>query len=247
MRIVTNQKLVQQNRKWAQYLFFFSFALLIVGLLVSNRPLATETATWSDVLINVVLPIMVLPVAFIATMLSVRMTNLWARHPRPDEALRDGLKGLNPKSVLYSYYHFPSRHVLITPQAVYAIVTRFQDGNIVNSGKNWKQKRSGLRQLLGVFRFDGLGDPAGEAEKAVNRVQSIFESIGVDVEVIPLIAFVDPRVQVEVENPAVQVVHASPKHPLSIKDFVLKVGKDRKSVITPDQISQFEQASGIVS
>ncbi len=70
----------------------------------------------------------ILPIAFITTIVSVRMTNLWVRQPRPEVVIREGLKGLSNKSVLYSYYHFPARHVLICPQGVFAMVTRFQDG-----------------------------------------------------------------------------------------------------------------------
>jgi hypothetical protein len=245
MRIVTNQKLVNRNRKWAQYLFFLSFALLIGGLLITNQQGAPQST--GDVLLTVVAPALVLPIAFVATLASVRMTNLWARLPRPEDALRDGLKGINPKAVLYNYYHFPSRHVLFSPQGVFAIVTRFQDGNYTCVGDQWSSNQGIGRRLLGVFRFDGIGNPTADALKAKEHVQSMLKSSEIDVEVQPLIVFVSPRVQLQLENPVVPVVHTVIKHELSIKKYLQEVGKDKKLVFTPEQLQRFESLTGIQS
>lgn len=245
MRIVTNQKLVNRNRKWAQYLFFLSFALLIGGLLITNQQVSPQNT--GDVLLTVVAPTLVLPIAFIATLASVRMTNLWSRLPRPEDALRDGLKGINPKAVLYNYYHFPARHVLFSPQGVFAVVTRFQDGNYACVGDQWSTNQGIGRRLLGVFRFDGIGNPTADALKAKEHVQSLLKSSEIDVEVQPLIVFVSPRVQLQLENSVVPVVHTAVKHELGIKKYLQEIGKDKKLVFTPEQIQRFESLSSIQS
>jgi hypothetical protein len=244
MRIVTNQKLVNRNRKWAQYLFFLSFALLIGGLLITNQQGSVQTT--GDILLTVVAPALVLPIAFIATLASVRMTNLWARLPRPEDALRDGLKGINPKAVLYNYFHFPARHVLFAPQGVFAMVTRFQDGHYVCVGDQWSTRQGFARRLLSIFRFDGIGNPTSDALKAKQHVQSLLESSGIDVEVQPLIVFVSPRVHLELQDTVVPVVHTTIKHELGIKKYLQEAGKDKKLVFTPEQLQQFESVSGIV-
>lgn len=244
MRIVTNQNLVNRNRKWAQYLFFLSFALLIGGLLITNQQGSVQNT--SDVLLTVVAPALVLPIAFIATLASVRMTNLWARLPRPEDALRDGLKGINPKAVLYNYFHFPARHVLFAPQGVFAIVTRFQDGHYICVGDQWSTQQGIGRRLLGIFRFDGIGNPTADAIKAKKHVQSLLQSSGIDVEVQPLILFVSPRVQLELQEPVVPVVHTTVKHDLSVKKYLQEASKEKKLIFTPEQIQQFESTSGIV-
>lgn len=246
MRVETNQRLVDRNRKFATYLFFFSFAVLVVGLLVINPTLLGGQVDTS--ILSLILPIIVLPVAFITTMYSVRMTNLWVRQPRPEEAIRENLKGIGSKSVLFNYYHFPARHVLIAPSGVYAMVTRWQGGGprgrtayFVNEGEQWRTNRGLLVRLFSILRFDSLGNPTEDARKAAAYVQSLLADIAPGVQVQPLIVFVDPNVQVDLRNPAVPVAFTSNRQPPSLKDFVR--GKQRPNVatmpMTPEQIEAF--------
>lgn len=241
MRVVTNAKLAKRNRQWAQYLFFASFGLLILGLFVTNRQIVADQS--ANLLLDVILPTAVLPAAFIMTIISVRMTNLWARQPRPEKAIEEGLKGIPPKTTLFNYYHFPARHVLICPAGVFAIVTRFQDGVHSCHGDIWRTSRSFLGRLASFFRFDGIGNPTSEALRAAEHVQSIFKSVGNDVEVKPLVVFVDPRVTLNIEDPTVPVCHSSTKHPLSLKDYLYDLGKDKKFPLSQDEIDAFAKAS----
>jgi hypothetical protein len=241
MRVVTNSKLANRNRKWAQYLFFASFALLILGLFVTNRQLVADQS--SNLLLDVILPAAVLPIAFIMTIISVRMTNLWARQPRPEKAIEEGLKGIPSKTTLFNYYHFPARHVLICPSGVFAIVTRFQDGVYSYNGDVWRTSRSFLGRLASIFRFDSIGNPTADALRAAEHVKSIFQAIEIDVEVKPLVLFVDPRVVLIVENAVVPVCHSSTKHSLSLKDYLYDLGKDKKFPLSQDQIDMFAKAS----
>ncbi len=237
MRIITNSKLAQRNKQWAQYLFFASFGLLILGLFVTNRQLTPGQD--ANVLLDIILPTAVLPVAFIMTIVSVRMTNLWARLPRPEKAIEDSLKGIPPKTTLFNYYHFPARHVLICPAGVYAIVTRFQDGSQSCQGDVWRTSRSLLGRLASIFRFDGIGNPTADALRAAEHVKSQMTSAGIDVEVKPLVLFVDPRVSLSVDDPVVPVCHVAAKHPLSLKDFLYESGKDKKFPLSQEQVDRF--------
>lgn len=244
MRVVTNSKLANRNRKWAQYLFFASFGLLILGLFVTNRQLVADQS--ANLLLDVILPTAVLPVAFIMTIISVRMTNLWARQPRPELAIEEGLKGIPPKTTLFNYYHFPARHVLICPAGVFAIVTRFQDGVHSCNEDRWRTSRSFLGRLASFFRFDSIGNPSADALRAAEHVQSVFKSSQIDVEVKPLVLFVDPRVVLNVKDPVVPVCHSSTKHALSLKDYLYDLGKDKKFPLTQDQVDAFAKASSAV-
>jgi hypothetical protein len=244
MRVITNNKLAKRNRQAAQYLFFASFGMLILGLFVTNRQLLPGQA--SNILLDVILPTAVLPVAFVMTIISVRMTNLWARMPRPDVAIEEGLKGIPPKTTLFNYYHFPARHVLICPAGIYAIVTRFQDGNHACVGDTWRTSRSFLGRLASFFRFDSIGNPTSDALRAAEHVQAIFKSIDVEVEVHPLVLFVEPKVVLSVENPVVPVCHVSTKHELSLKSYLYDLGKDKKFPLSQEQIDQFASVSKAV-
>ena len=110
MRLKTNKKLARRNRQITNYLFFGTFGALILGFVIINASLFTTDVP--DTL-TLIAQSAILPVAFVLTVVSVRMTNLWARRPRPEDAIAGGLKGMSNKSVLYNYYHFPARHVLI--------------------------------------------------------------------------------------------------------------------------------------
>lgn len=252
MRIVTNKKLARRNRKITNYLFFGTFGALILGFIVINSSLFTGEAP--DTL-TLLLQTAVLPVAFVLTVISVRMTNLWARVPRPEKAIEAGLKGLSNKSILYNYYHFPARHVLICPQGVYAIVTRWHDQEFTIRDGKFHSKRNILSKFFSAIRFDGVGKPFRDAEYAREQVQAAIDEISPEIEVQPLIVFVDPSARInmedEVETP---VLFADPKLKPNLKDYLRDVKRqidaedsDRKNAspmpLSGEQIEAFEEAT----
>lgn len=241
MRVVTNTKLARRNRQIAQYLFFATFGILIIGLLVINQQAASMTE--DNVMVVTLMQTAILPIAFITTIISVRMTNLWVRLPRPEEVIPEGLKGIGNKSVLYNYYHFPARHVLIAPQGVFAIITRFQDGRFTVEGDRWQTRKSVLSRILSIFRFDNIGNPTADAIKAAEHVRKLLEPIAPGVEVKPLIIFTSPRAELTVVNSVVPVVYPTGKKALPVKEALRESSKDNRMPLTPEQIEAFEQAT----
>ena len=241
MRVETNEKLAHRNRQIAQYLFFATFAILILGLIFINQQ--ATTISQDNALLITLLQTAILPVAFITTIVSVRMTNLWVRQPRPEVVIREGLKGISNKSVLYNYYHFPARHVLICPQGVFAIVTRFQDGRYTVDGDRWTSHKSAVQRLAGIFRFDSMGNPTADAQRAAEKIKSKLQALGISIDVHPLIVFVDPKADVTIVNPAVPVVYPLGKKSPILKDVLRDVGKDSRMSLTPEQIRAFEEAT----
>jgi hypothetical protein len=241
MRVETNSKLVRRNRQIAQYLFFFSFGVLLLGLFVTNQQAASMQA--NDLLLGGILPSLVVLLAFITTITSVRMTNMWVREPRPEVALREGLKGLSNKSVLYNYYHLPARHVLIAPQGVFVITTRFQEGRFTVNGDKWQTHKSALSRFMTAFRFDSIGNPNRDAERNAEHIKSILQSIAPDVPVQPLIVFTDPRAQIEIINPTLPVLRAQDKIEPSLKEYMREAGKQNRKSLTTEQIRAFEEAT----
>ena len=252
MRIVTNKKLARRNRKIATYLAVGTFAALLLALVVINASLFTNDTPDDLILLA---QSALLPVAFILTFLSVRMTNLWSRLPRPEKAIEDGLKGLSNKSVLYNYYHFPVRHVLICPQGVFAIVTRWHDQTFkFRDGKFRSQSRL-ISKLFSAIRFDGVGKPLRDAEFARAQIQRAIDEVAPDVEVQALVVFVDPAATVEFEdNPSVPVLYADPKKPPNLKDYMrdakrqmaADVSEAKNASLMPlsdEQIEAFEEAT----
>jgi nuclease-like protein len=224
MRVETNVKLVKRNRRIANFLFFFSMALLIGGFVVANSQLVTS----KDNSLPLLLSWFVLPIGFISTMASVRMTNQWVRRPHPEDAIQEGLKGLSKRSVLYNYYHAPARHVLITPQGVYAITTRFQDGSYLVDGDRWQSNTGALGAITRFFRQDGLGNPGEEAQKAAAHVKKLLEPTIPDVEVQPLVIFVDPRARLDLKNPVVPVLYADNRKEPNLRDYMRDMAQQRQ-------------------
>jgi hypothetical protein len=248
MRVETNQSLIQRNRRLAQIMFFVSLGLLSLGFIVTNSRLLFPSLSVDALLIvEFVLPILVLPLAFLSTLFSVRLTNLWVRLPRPDAVIPENLKGLGSGSVLYNYYHFPARHVLICPNGVFALVTRFQRGSYTVEGDKWRSQRGIFDSIFGFFRMDRLGNPSRDAEDAADAVQALIDQVAPEskITVKPVVVFVDPRVQLTVNNPTISVVHAQTNLKPSLKDYVKSQPKTQ--MLTPAQIRAFEQASGVVS
>ncbi len=244
MRIVTNYRLIRRNRRTAQYIFFFSLAILILGFITINAPLVVQDLPGELLpLLSFILPIIILPLAFVTTVVSVRMTNLWVRQPRPEAELEANIKGLGKDAVLYSYFHFPARHVLICPQGVFAIVTRFQDGKHSVEGDRWRSQRGLVSRILSAFRMDGLRNPSLDAVLAAEHVQKLIDPIAPDVEVQPIVLFTDPRAKVEIVQPTVPVLRAQTRIQPSFQDFLKKYPKEGRTTLTPEQTAAFEAAS----
>lgn len=244
MRVETNTALVQRNRKIAQYLFFFSLLTLAAGFVATNaRFLFPQVDSDLLLVVELALPALILPIAFASTLFSVRMTNLWVRQPRPDVLLPENLKGLGNKAVLYNYYHFPARHVLIAPQGVFAIVTRFQAGTYTVEGQKWRSQRSAIGRIFSFFRMDSIGNPTLDALAAAQQVKKAFDQINPDINVQPIVVFVDPRTKLTIVNSAVPVVYAQTRVQPSFKDYLK--GLPKKDMLTPEQIRAFEVASGV--
>ena len=252
MRIVTNKKLARRNRKITNYLFFGTFGALILGFIVINASLFTNETPET---LTLIAQSAILPIAFILTIISVRMTNLWARVPRPENAIEDGLKGLSNKSILYNYYHFPARHVLICPQGIFAIVTRWHDQGFTFRNGKFSSQRNIVSKLFSAIRFDGIGKPLRDAEYARDHIQRAIDEVADDVTVLALVVFTDPSANVEFEDtPELAVLFADTKKSPNLKDFMrdakrqlADTGGDGKNAslmpLSDEQIEAFEEAT----
>lgn len=244
MRVETNDRVVTRNRRIAQYSFFISMAVWLAGLFITFTGVSgnadPEQLGWIEITVTASLPF-----ALALALFAVHMTNLWIREPRPEQAIRDGLKGISKKSVLYHYHHTPAKHVLIAPQGIFVLVVRWQQGELEVKGERWRQRRSLPARFAGMFRLDNVGDPVGEGERAAAYLQRVLEPIAGEVEVQPLIVLTDPRVEIEiVEDSPVPVLYADEKRDPNLKTYMRKhPNKGSDLPLTPEQIEAFEEAT----
>lgn len=254
MRVVTNKRLARRNKKITNYLFFGTFGALILGFVLINASLFTGDMPDN---LTLIAQSAVLPVLLVLTVISVRMTNMWARAPRPENAIESGLKGMSNKSVLYNYYHFPARHVLICPQGVYAIATRWHDQEFTFRDGKFHSRRNIISKFFSLIRFDGVGKPLRDAEFAREHVQRAIDEIAPEIKVQPLVVFVDPSSMVYFESePETPVLYADPKKSPNLKDFMRDAkrrmadttgeSKTKNASLMPlsdEQIEAFEEAT----
>ncbi len=246
MRIVTNKKRVERNRSTATYLFIATMVILVGSFVFVNVSLFTGQ---EPNMLMFLLQALSLPVAFVMTLLSIRMTNQWARRPFPEETLKEGMKGISKRSVLYNYYHDPSRHVLIAPQGVFAIVTRWHEDEFSVEGDEWTTHKSAISKLFSSMRMDGIGNPTKDAEKAAKHVRELLADIAPDVEVKPLVVFTNPNVELDITEPDVPVLYADDKEEPNLTNYMRELNREQKDnmqqkstlPLTEAQIKQFEE------
>ncbi|MEM6281706.1 MAG: hypothetical protein AAF787_05905 [Chloroflexota bacterium] len=243
MRVETNERIMRRNRKIAQYSFFVSMGVWLAGLGVSFSGIFGDDSSETLSLIEVGVTL-TLPFALILALFAVYMTNLWIREPRPEQAIREGLKGVSNRSVLYHYYHAPAKHVLIAPQGVFVMVVRWQSGDMTVNGDSWRLERGAFGRMTGIFRLDGLGDPNGEAERAVEYIKRILEPIAPDVDVDALIVLTDPRADADITDSPIPVLYTEEKRKPNLKTFMRKhPAKGGDLPLTDEQIEAFEKAT----
>src|SRR5579859_6538596 len=238
MRVVTNERRIKSKRRTAQYLFVISLAILIGGLLVSNfGPKTMEFA--------ILAPCLVLPIGFATTVLSVRMTNQYVRLPHPDESISEGLKGINRRSVLYNYVLEPN-HVLVAPQGVFSLTTRWQETQFKVEGEKWLnyKARGPLAPLFLTLKQERLGDPFKQARQDAEVVQEIVDEAlpGAKIVVRPAVVFTSNKANLEVDEPAIPVVYADPKKRPSLKALLKDEKKKDEISLDDEQIAALDKA-----
>ncbi len=237
MRIVTNERRIKTRRRIAQYLFIISLVILVGGLIISN--FGPRTMAFA-----IIAPCLVLPIGFATTILSVRMTNRYVRLPHPDEAIIEGLKGINRRSILYNYV-LDSDHVLIAPQGVFTLTTRWQETRFKVEGETWYnwKARGPLAPFFLFMKQERLGDPFKQARQEAEKVQALVDEALPDAKIVvrPAVVFTSPKANLEVEAAAIPVVYADPKKRPSLKALLKEEKKKEEVSLDDDQIEALDQ------
>lgn len=239
MQIVTNEPRVKRSRLIAQVLFIASLAILIGGLLFTNT-IALSTNTL------MIVPCIVMPIGLITTLISVRLTNQYVRPPHPQDAIREGVRGISRDGILYNYVA-PVDHVLVAPYGVFTFTTRFQDSRFKVEGDKWDswKARGPLAPLFLFLKQEGLGDPFKQATSEAETVQAIVDKAlpGADIKVQPIVVFTSSRATLEVIDPTIPVVYADPKKKPSLKNQ-LRDEKHREDapLLTAEEIEAIDDA-----
>ena len=208
MRVSTNQKLIKRRGRLGMIASLTGIGVLAVGMLASFR----QQIVWVSLI--------ALVLGFVLAQFGSYNLRRWGRSPRPDQVLEEGMKGFDDRYHLYAWT-LPVPFVMLSPQGIYTLTTRDQTGQVSVTGSTWKSKLS-LGRLLSVFAQEGLGNPTVEAQGQAAKLGAWIKGKLPDtnIEVQPVIVFIDPRIQLEADAPTVPVLD-----PKGIKKWLRGGGK----------------------
>lgn len=201
MRVIRDVAYVK-NRKRAASLT----SLLGVALLGGAFWLSLSSGQNASAVLLAYLPLLAGTVVF---HLGMQQVAQWNRSPRNDTLLDTLLKGLGEKYVLVHFVPAGKRvvqHVLVHPGGLLALTVRELDGTVTHKDGRWKRARSGLGRLFGLGGPQ-LGNPTYDAEADVKALQVLLADHSLDIEADAAIAFVNPQVQLDIEEPDFPVVN----------------------------------------
>lgn len=194
MRVIVNEPLVESRSTWGRRIMSVGFAVLLFAILLSFNQ-QTVLGAYGVMLLG----LMILNVGLF-------VGGKWMRKPRADEMLDKALKGLNHGSRLYNYL-LPADHVLLAPGGLFVLTLKFQDGQITGRGDKWRRRLDLWGSIRALFE-PRLGNPSRQARKEAARVQAWVQTHlpEVEVPVRPIIVFVHPKAQLQLEEPSVPAV-----------------------------------------
>ena len=212
MRVTTNSKLIRRRGRLGMAASLAGIAVLAGGMFASFRQ---QSGTY-----YMFISLAALVLGFVLAQVGSYNLRRWGRSPRPDQIIEEGLKGFDDRYHLYAWA-LPVPYVLLSPQGVYTFTTRDQSGQVSVTGSVWRNKLS-LGRVLAAFAQEGLGNPTADAQAQAAKLGAWIKARLPDAtaDVQPVIVFIDPRVQLQVTDPAVPVLD-----PKGIKKWLRGGGK----------------------
>jgi len=229
MKIITNEGMIKRNGRIGQVATIAGLLVLVGGMFVSFRYPNYAGFAWIALLVG-----------FALSQVGLYFGNRWGRHPRPDEQIDVGLKGLNDQ---YSIYHYttPAAHLLVGPSGLWVIVPYHQAGKIVYEKGRWKQKGGGFMQkYLRAFAQEGIGRPDLEAPAEASSVNRYLKKHLSEIEipdVSTVLVFLNEKAELEVDNAPIPTLPIK-KH----KETVRKAAKEKP--VSPERIQQINEMFG---
>jgi hypothetical protein len=234
MRVITNDAAISRNRRFAHLSFFGSAIALLAAFLFSYSG-DPDTVFY--------IQCGVFPALFLMILFAVRMMNNWVREPLPWIGIQEAIRGISSKAVLY-HFVFPSRHVLISPMGVYTFLPLFHDRHIQVKDDQWRMPGGLVSAALSVMRQERIGNPTRDAKIEAQFFQRILDKYfpDNDIEVQPIIVFLSPNVQVDIEGEqSVPITFASDNHEPALKSYLRSQRDGDYATLTEEQIDELDE------
>lgn len=197
MRQYSNQKLIKRNGRFGRAMMYLGLGLTIAAaVIVFRKP-------------TYVLPALILMlVGGLFSQIGTALMNRFGREPRMDQILDGSLKGLDNRYAVF-HYLLGSDHVLVTPDGIFALIPRWEKGEVTYEEGEWLHKkprgRLTLRNRPRALR--GLEKEArGETRSLERSLDKELKSTG-DLTIKPLIVFIAEDVNLDLEKAPILATH----------------------------------------
>jgi hypothetical protein len=213
MKIVSNNKLIQRNKKIGQITTIGSLVILGIGLYFSFAHPEQIQITFGALLVG-----------FIMTQIGSYYSNRWTKSPRPDEIIGKSLKGLEEKYTLYHYVSGIS-HMLVGPIGLLALVPISVPGTISYDEKRKRFKQAGGNAFMKIFGQESIGRPELDARYSIEDIEKYLNKNFSEIE------FPEPTAIIVFTNPKATLgdLSESPYPAIAVdklKDYIRKKGKE---------------------
>jgi hypothetical protein len=199
MVILRDEEYVVKQKKRSRQASLIGFVFLLGGFVL----------VFANVQYLVLFQLAALLIGFGLSQYGLYLTHRFGRSPRPDEVLDDALKNVARDGRLY-HYVLPAPHVLLTKSGPIVFVLKYQIGNIVADGDNWRQTGIGFRRFFGQ---EGLGNPTKDADKMVSALAGYINKHAPELEevlIAPMIVFTSKNIKnLDVADSNIPAMHYS--------------------------------------
>jgi len=211
MKVVSNNKLIQKNRKIGSYTTTAALAALGIGLYFSFTQPEQIMITFGALILG-----------FILTQIGVYYSSRWGRSPRPDEKLTAALKGMDDRTILYNYVEgIP--HMLLGPNGAWILESNIAGGEITYDESRGKYKQKGGNWYFKLFGQETVGNPDVDARNAIRdatKSLSNLESGDNLPELRPLVFFTSKNAVVNAQDAPTPVLSVD-----KVKDYIRRQQK----------------------
>ena len=141
--------------------------------------------------------------------LGMQQVGKWNRAQRNDVIIDALLKDLGERYSLIHYARVGKRtveHALIYPGGVLTITARELPGGVAYRDGRWRKIKQGFSRFFGMGGAF-LGNPSADAANDVKAVSGTLAENDMDADVDAVVAFINPRVTLEVEEPEFPVTN----------------------------------------
>ena len=147
--------------------------------------------------------------------LGMQQVGKWNRAQRNDVILDALLKDLGDRYTLIHFARLGKRtieHALVFPGGVLTITARDLAGAVAYQNGRWRKVRQGISRFFGMGGAF-LGNPAADAAADVKAVSEFLTQEQMQVDVDGVIAFINPRITLDVAEPDYPVTNGEGLRP----------------------------------